>query len=177
MQAATFGTSPNATQPILEEGRVCPCPVVCIKTPHGSDRSQHFNLEQSAHKMSLTAKDKDTVKAFWAKIAGKADDIGTDALSRLIWPQRIIYMFNYLFITYLFIHFFTLLTQDAGGVPADQDLLLPLEGSEPRLCPGEEARTDRDGWSCWCCEEDRRSVCRSPEPQWAACLHSACGPR
>lgn len=84
MQAATFGTSPNATQPILEEGRVCPCPVVCIKTPHGSDRSQHFNLEQSAHKMSLTAKDKDTVKAFWAKIAGKADDIGTDALSRLI---------------------------------------------------------------------------------------------
>lgn len=33
MQAATFGTSPNATQPILEEGRVCPCPVVCIKPP------------------------------------------------------------------------------------------------------------------------------------------------
>uniref|UniRef100_A0A671UM98 Hemoglobin subunit alpha-1 n=2 Tax=Sparus aurata TaxID=8175 RepID=A0A671UM98_SPAAU len=39
--------------------------------------------------MSLTAKDKDTVKAFWAKIAGKADDIGTDALSRMlvVYPQ------------------------------------------------------------------------------------------
>lgn len=32
--------------------------------------------------MSLTAKDKATVKALWAKIAGKADDIGHDALSR-----------------------------------------------------------------------------------------------
>ncbi|XP_022595153.1 hemoglobin subunit alpha-1 [Seriola dumerili] len=38
---------------------------------------------------SLTAKDKDTVKAFWAKISGKAEDIGTDALSRMlvVYPQ------------------------------------------------------------------------------------------
>ena len=57
-------------------------------------------------------------------------------------------MFNYLFISYWFIDRITLLTQDAGGVPADQDLLLPLEGPEPRLCPGDEARKDRDGWSC-----------------------------
>ena len=57
-------------------------PCCMYKTPHCSDRSQHSNLEQSAHKMSLTAKDKDTVRAFWAKIAGKADDIGNDALSR-----------------------------------------------------------------------------------------------
>ncbi|KAK9978053.1 hypothetical protein ABG768_019826 [Culter alburnus] len=39
--------------------------------------------------MSLTAKDRATVKAFWAKIAGKADDIGHDALSRMlaVYPQ------------------------------------------------------------------------------------------
>ncbi|XP_061568801.1 hemoglobin subunit alpha-1-like [Cololabis saira] len=39
--------------------------------------------------MSLTAKDKDTVKAFWANISGMADDIGTSALSRMlvVYPQ------------------------------------------------------------------------------------------
>uniref|UniRef100_A0A3P9I9Q3 Globin domain-containing protein n=1 Tax=Oryzias latipes TaxID=8090 RepID=A0A3P9I9Q3_ORYLA len=39
--------------------------------------------------MSLTAKDKDTVRTFWAKISGKADDVGTDALSRMlkVYPQ------------------------------------------------------------------------------------------
>ncbi|XP_042248015.1 hemoglobin embryonic subunit alpha-like [Thunnus maccoyii] len=38
---------------------------------------------------SLTAKDKSAVKAFWAKIAPKADDIGADALSRMlvVYPQ------------------------------------------------------------------------------------------
>lgn len=33
-------------------------------------------------KMSLTAKDKATVKAFWAKASGRAEDIGSDALAR-----------------------------------------------------------------------------------------------
>ncbi|XP_072299171.1 hemoglobin embryonic subunit alpha-like [Eucyclogobius newberryi] len=39
--------------------------------------------------MSLNAKDKAVVKAFWAKISSKADDIGADSLSRLIatYPQ------------------------------------------------------------------------------------------
>ncbi|XP_067232425.1 hemoglobin embryonic subunit alpha-like [Chanodichthys erythropterus] len=39
--------------------------------------------------MSLTAKDKAAVRALWAKIAGKADDIGHDALSRMlaVYPQ------------------------------------------------------------------------------------------
>nr|XP_046160730.1 hemoglobin embryonic subunit alpha-like [Oncorhynchus gorbuscha]XP_046161142.1 hemoglobin embryonic subunit alpha-like [Oncorhynchus gorbuscha]XP_046161453.1 hemoglobin embryonic subunit alpha-like [Oncorhynchus gorbuscha]XP_046195561.1 hemoglobin embryonic subunit alpha-like [Oncorhynchus gorbuscha]XP_046195562.1 hemoglobin embryonic subunit alpha-like [Oncorhynchus gorbuscha]XP_046195565.1 hemoglobin embryonic subunit alpha-like [Oncorhynchus gorbuscha] len=39
--------------------------------------------------MSLTAKDKKMVKAFWAKVAGKAEDIGCDALSRtlVVYPQ------------------------------------------------------------------------------------------
>ncbi|KAM9346426.1 hemoglobin subunit alpha-1-like isoform 1-T2 [Symphorus nematophorus] len=39
--------------------------------------------------MSLTDKDKATVKAFWAKVAGKADDIGADALARMltVYPQ------------------------------------------------------------------------------------------
>ncbi|XP_076608510.1 hemoglobin embryonic subunit alpha-like [Chaetodon auriga] len=38
---------------------------------------------------SLTAKDKATVKAFWAKVSSKADDIGTDALCRMltVYPQ------------------------------------------------------------------------------------------
>ncbi|XP_062846366.1 hemoglobin embryonic subunit alpha-like [Trichomycterus rosablanca] len=39
--------------------------------------------------MSLSAKDKTTVKAFWAKVAPKAGDIGSDALSRMltVYPQ------------------------------------------------------------------------------------------
>ncbi|KAI4895007.1 hypothetical protein NFI96_016218 [Prochilodus magdalenae] len=39
--------------------------------------------------MSLTAKDKDAVKGFWAKVAPKAEEIGTDALSRMlvVYPQ------------------------------------------------------------------------------------------
>ncbi|XP_069571695.1 hemoglobin embryonic subunit alpha-like [Brachyistius frenatus] len=38
---------------------------------------------------SLTSKDKDTVKAFWAKVVGKSEDIGTDALCRMlaVYPQ------------------------------------------------------------------------------------------
>lgn len=31
---------------------------------------------------SLSAKDKNTVKAFWAKVAGKEEQIGCDAVSR-----------------------------------------------------------------------------------------------
>ncbi|XP_056608610.1 hemoglobin embryonic subunit alpha-like [Triplophysa dalaica] len=39
--------------------------------------------------MSLTAKDKAAVKALWAKVSGKADDIGNNALSRMlvVYPQ------------------------------------------------------------------------------------------
>ncbi|KAI7797284.1 hemoglobin, alpha embryonic 5 [Triplophysa rosa] len=39
--------------------------------------------------MSLSAKDKDTVKALWAKIAPKGAEIGNEALSRLfvVYPQ------------------------------------------------------------------------------------------
>ncbi|XP_022595080.1 hemoglobin embryonic subunit alpha-like [Seriola dumerili] len=38
---------------------------------------------------SLTAKDKQTVRAFWAKVSGKAEDIGKDALNRMliVYPQ------------------------------------------------------------------------------------------
>ncbi|XP_054616506.1 hemoglobin embryonic subunit alpha-like [Dunckerocampus dactyliophorus] len=38
---------------------------------------------------SLTSRDKDTVKAFWNKVSGKCQDIGMDALSRLliVYPQ------------------------------------------------------------------------------------------
>ncbi|KAL7830718.1 hypothetical protein SRHO_G00318470 [Serrasalmus rhombeus] len=39
--------------------------------------------------MSLTAKNKDTIKSFWAKVAPRAEEIGTDALSRMlvVYPQ------------------------------------------------------------------------------------------
>ncbi|XP_061761049.1 hemoglobin embryonic subunit alpha-like [Nerophis ophidion] len=39
--------------------------------------------------MSLTSRDKETVKAFWATISGKADAIGHIALSRMliVYPQ------------------------------------------------------------------------------------------
>ncbi|XP_072224233.1 hemoglobin subunit alpha-1 [Leuresthes tenuis] len=39
--------------------------------------------------MSLTTKDKEAVKTFWSKAAGKADLIGSDALSRMlaVYPQ------------------------------------------------------------------------------------------
>ncbi|XP_042361620.1 hemoglobin embryonic subunit alpha-like [Plectropomus leopardus] len=38
---------------------------------------------------TLSAKDKDRVKAFWAKIAPKSEDIGAEALSRMliVYPQ------------------------------------------------------------------------------------------
>uniref|UniRef100_A0A4W5PP19 Hemoglobin, alpha adult 2 n=1 Tax=Hucho hucho TaxID=62062 RepID=A0A4W5PP19_9TELE len=39
--------------------------------------------------MSLTAKDKSVVKAFWGKISGKADVVGAEALGRMLtsYPQ------------------------------------------------------------------------------------------
>ncbi|XP_022062982.1 hemoglobin embryonic subunit alpha-like [Acanthochromis polyacanthus] len=39
--------------------------------------------------MSLNANDKEVVKAFWAKVSGKADAIGGDALGRMVtvYPQ------------------------------------------------------------------------------------------
>ncbi|KAF7665997.1 hypothetical protein LDENG_00122130 [Lucifuga dentata] len=39
--------------------------------------------------MSLSARDKQVVRAFWDKVSGKADDIGNDALSRMlvVYPQ------------------------------------------------------------------------------------------
>nr|3BCQ_A Chain A, Alpha-chain hemoglobin [Brycon cephalus]3BCQ_C Chain C, Alpha-chain hemoglobin [Brycon cephalus] len=38
---------------------------------------------------SLSDKDKDSIKAFWAKISPKAEDIGADALARMltVYPQ------------------------------------------------------------------------------------------
>ncbi|XP_072225107.1 hemoglobin subunit alpha-1-like [Leuresthes tenuis] len=39
--------------------------------------------------MSLTAKDKEAVRTFWSKVAGRVDEIGPDALSRMliVYPQ------------------------------------------------------------------------------------------
>ncbi|XP_029293406.1 hemoglobin subunit alpha-2-like [Cottoperca gobio] len=38
---------------------------------------------------TLSVKDKDTVKAFWAQVSGKAEEIGTDAVARMlvVYPQ------------------------------------------------------------------------------------------
>jgi len=42
-----------------------------------------FSNTRSTGKMtSLTAKDKQTVKAFWAKVSGKSEDIGAAAVAR-----------------------------------------------------------------------------------------------
>ncbi|XP_006798211.1 hemoglobin subunit alpha-2-like [Neolamprologus brichardi] len=43
--------------------------------------------------MSLSAKDKNTVKAFWANVVGMEEDIGCDAVSRMltVYPQTKIY--------------------------------------------------------------------------------------
>lgn len=51
--------------------------------------------------------------------------------------------------------------QNAGGVPPDQDILLPLAGPEPWFCPGQEA---------WQDYQDRRPHGSSPHPQRAARL-------
>ncbi|XP_071374733.1 hemoglobin subunit alpha-1-like isoform X2 [Centroberyx affinis] len=39
--------------------------------------------------MSLTSRDKAMVRSFWAKVSGKVEDIGSDALSRtlVVYPQ------------------------------------------------------------------------------------------
>ncbi|XP_059203558.1 hemoglobin embryonic subunit alpha-like [Centropristis striata] len=39
--------------------------------------------------MSLSGKDKDVVKGFWSKVAGKSGDVGADALNRMlkVYPQ------------------------------------------------------------------------------------------
>ncbi|XP_074513519.1 hemoglobin subunit alpha-2-like isoform X2 [Sebastes fasciatus] len=46
--------------------------------------------------MSLTDTDKETVRIFWNKVSGKAEDIGNDALSRMlvVYPQTKTY-FNH----------------------------------------------------------------------------------
>ncbi|KAM6913677.1 hemoglobin subunit alpha-1-like [Lycodopsis pacificus] len=38
---------------------------------------------------TLSAKDKEVVKAFWAKVSGKGEEIGTDAVARMltVYPQ------------------------------------------------------------------------------------------
>lgn len=45
---------------------------------HASPPSEDNNDNMT----TLTAKDKAAVKAFWAKVSGKADEIGTGALAR-----------------------------------------------------------------------------------------------
>ena len=72
--AAIFGILSNGMQPILHVARVCPCPAsykYLCRSP----------VKQTA-KMSLSAKDKDTVRLFWNKVAGKAGEFGADALYR-----------------------------------------------------------------------------------------------
>uniref|UniRef100_A0A673W355 Hemoglobin, alpha adult 2 n=2 Tax=Salmo trutta TaxID=8032 RepID=A0A673W355_SALTR len=52
--------------------------------------SRRFNTGQSKRsKMSLTARDKSVVNAFWSKIKGKADVVGAEALGRMLtaYPQ------------------------------------------------------------------------------------------
>lgn len=55
----------------------------CIyKTPLFAANAALNLKKKSRGKMSLSAKDKETVKAFWAKVSGRAGDIGSDAVAR-----------------------------------------------------------------------------------------------
>ncbi|KAI5618276.1 hemoglobin, alpha embryonic 1 [Silurus asotus] len=52
--------------------------------------------------MSLSAKDKETVKAFWAKAAPKAEDIGAETLYRMltVYPQTKTYFSHWKDLSY-----------------------------------------------------------------------------
>lgn len=55
----------------------------CIyKTPLFAANAALNLKKKSRGKMSLSAKDKEIVKAFWAKVSGRADNIGGDAVAR-----------------------------------------------------------------------------------------------
>ncbi|KPP56717.1 hemoglobin subunit alpha-like [Scleropages formosus] len=51
--------------------------------------------------MSLTAKDKSTVKTFWGKIAGKTDELGAEAFVRMliVYPQTKTYFSHWVDLT------------------------------------------------------------------------------
>lgn len=91
----------------------------------------HRGIRSNQTKMtSLSIKDKDKVRAFWTKIASSKEEIGANALCRCVWDP--LDALDGLTLTHSVIMFFFLLaTQDALSVPADQDLLLSLEGPEP----------------------------------------------
>lgn len=59
---------------------VCQCSVLAIKTL--TVWIHHDSNQYSVKMTSLSAKDKDRVRAFWAKIAPKTEDIGAEALAR-----------------------------------------------------------------------------------------------
>lgn len=62
---------------------MCPCSVSSIKSPSLLKLITAFSDSQSTGKMtSLTAKDKDRVKTFWAQVSGKVEDIGSEAMAR-----------------------------------------------------------------------------------------------
>lgn len=162
---------------------VWPCSVSSIKTSHGLGSSRHWATlnQQTRWPVSLLRtrtqsepsglkcleRQRTLVLKLWP---GKDENILTDIkCSNINWY---IYLPTHSYM-FLFVSFFT---QDAGCVPADQDLLLPLEGPEPHLSLSQETRNNCDEWSCRCCVQNRRPERRSSEPQWAACLHSACGP-
>lgn len=65
-------------QPAYLEGGGLGVPVPCFL--YKNDLSISTLTKQG--NMSLTAKDKDVVKAFWTKVSGRADEIGCEAVSR-----------------------------------------------------------------------------------------------
>ncbi|XP_030591141.1 hemoglobin embryonic subunit alpha-like [Archocentrus centrarchus] len=59
------------------------------KSPQTLSRSGQLQTKEAITMTSLSAKDKTTVKAFWAKVAGREEDIGCEAISRMltVYPQ------------------------------------------------------------------------------------------
>lgn len=69
---------PSKCQPAYLEGGGWGAPMPCFV--YKTDLNILILTEQG--NMSLTAKDKDIVKAFWTKVSGRADEIGCEAVSR-----------------------------------------------------------------------------------------------
>lgn len=124
--------------------QVCPCPVLYIN-PAPVYHLNWFGIHDHRINMSLNANDKKVIIAFWGKVSSQANAIGISALGRWVQPHLVR--------RWCFIHVFhipvlsTPIAQVAAGVPADQDLLLPLERPKSQLSRCQESRGPHHGWS------------------------------
>lgn len=154
--------------------QVRPCPLLDIN-PVPVYHFNCFGIQIQRINMSLTPADKKVVIGFWGKVGSQANTIGVNALGRWVQPR---WLRRWGFIPlFHFALFSTAVAQVAAGVPADQDLLFPLERPFPQLWRCQEARRPPHGWSDRGHWENGQSDHRTSGAQWAARLHPACWPR